>query len=296
MADEKESTTDPGSEPSKEPDKGAAPLKEPEKDSTKLVAKDEGAQSKATAGEEASTAKSGEGAEASTAKAGAGAEASTAKAGAGAAGAAAKAAAAAKAGAAAGAAAKASGTAVAGAAAKAGHAAKVEEKKPPVPAVFGPFLSDHGIKSTRLDDHAGGCECIQLAADDLQSAMRLLRNSDETKLDYLVTVSGVDSKDDFESVYHLWSYENLNQLVVKVKIKKADVKGDDLPIVPSLSKAWPAANWHERETYDLVGIRFVGHPYPRRILNPWDWDGHPLRRDYIQPVDALNDKAKGSFR
>lgn len=295
MADEKEPTTEPGSEPSKEPDKGAAPLKEPEKDSTKLVAKDEGAESKATPGAEVAA---GSGDEASTAKAGAGAEGATAKAGAGEASAAAKAAAAAKAGAgaAAGAAAKAGGTAVAGAAAKAGHAAKVEEKKPPVPAVFGPFLSDHGIKSTRLDDHAGGVEAIQLNVDDLQSAMRLLRNSDETKLDYLVTVSGIDGKDEFESVYHLWSYENLNQLVIKVKIKKSDVKEGDLPIVPSLSKAWPAANWHERETYDLVGIRYVGHPYPRRILNPWDWDGHPLRRDYIQPVDALNDKAKGSFR
>jgi NADH-quinone oxidoreductase subunit C len=67
-------------------------------------------------------------------------------------------------------------------------------------------------------------------------------------------------------------------------------------MVPSIASMWRTADWHERETYDLVGIRYVGHPYLRRILNPWDWEGHPLRRDYRQPVDALNDKAAGSFR
>ena len=66
--------------------------------------------------------------------------------------------------------------------------------------------------------------------------------------------------------------------------------------MPSITNMWPAANWHERETYDLVGIKYLGHPYPRRILNPWDWDGHPLRHDYVQIVDALNDKNPHSFR
>jgi NADH-quinone oxidoreductase subunit C len=84
--------------------------------------------------------------------------------------------------------------------------------------------------------------------------------------------------------------------VVKVVVPKSEAPGDKLPMVPSLAKAWPTANWHERETYDLVGIRYHGHPYLRRILNPWDWEGHPLRRDYKQPIDALNDKNPHSFR
>lgn len=170
------------------------------------------------------------------------------------------------------------------------------EEKEVKPGVFGQFLSEHGINSTRLPDEASGCEAIELAADQLQAALRLLRNSEESKLDLLITISGVDSKDTYDSVYHLWSYENLNELVIKVLTPKADVSADQLPAVPSISTFWSAANWHERETYDLVGIKYLGHPYLRRILNPWDWDGHPLRLDYIQPVDALNDKNKFSFR
>lgn len=177
-----------------------------------------------------------------------------------------------------------------------------EEKAAPAPpeplkpGVFGQFLSEHGISSNRLDDHAGGCEAIELAAEHIQKAMKLLRSSDETRLNLLLTVSGVDSKETYDSVYHLWSYDNLNQLVIKVRINKTDVAEGQLPMVPSLTRFWKAANWHERETYDLVGIRYLGHPYLRRILNTWDWDGHPLRRDYVQPIDALNDKAPGSFR
>jgi NADH-quinone oxidoreductase subunit C len=79
-------------------------------------------------------------------------------------------------------------------------------------------------------------------------------------------------------------------------VPKSSVPEGQLPVVPSIANFWAAANWHERETYDLVGIRYSGHPYMRRILNPWDWDGHPLRKDYKQPIDALNDKNHDSMR
>ncbi len=166
---------------------------------------------------------------------------------------------------------------------------------PQVKAVFGPFLADHGIKTERLEDHTG-VECIAVTPEHIQKVLKLLRSSDETLLNLLLTVSGVDSKDSYDSVYHLWSYNNLNQLVIKVRVPKTEVPEGQLPMVPSISRFWKAGNWHERETYDLVGIRYLGHPYLRRILNTWDWDGHPLRRDYVQPIDALNDKAPGSFR
>ena len=143
---------------------------------------------------------------------------------------------------------------------------------------------------------SAGVETMELKASDLPAAVKLLRESPESKLDFLVAVSGVDSPDTFDSVYHLWSYSKTDEVVLKVRTAKSTVPADELPEVPSISPEWPAADWHERETYDLVGIRYLGHPYLRRILNPWDWEGHPLRRDYKQPVDALNDKNPESMR
>lgn len=177
-----------------------------------------------------------------------------------------------------------------------------EGKEPEKPASeslaagpFGQFLLDHGIESKRLPDSCG-VETIELEGDKLETALKRLRNSSDVGLDLLLAVSGVDSPETYDSVYHLWSYGNSNELVVKVRIPKTSVPEDQLPMVPSLAPLWSAANWHERESYDLVGIRYVGHPYLRRILNPWDWEGHPLRRDYRQVVDALNDKNPHSFR
>lgn len=177
------------------------------------------------------------------------------------------------------------------------HDAKAapQPEVPLEPGQYGQFLKEHGIETRRLADSTG-CETIEIAAEHLQSALKLLRSSSEVKLDLLITISGVDSADTYDSVYHLWSYSNNGELVIKVLLKKADVPAGKLPCVPSIAKFWSAANWHERETYDLVGIRYSGHPYLRRILNPWDWEGHPLRRDYKQPVDGLNDKNPHSFR
>lgn len=163
------------------------------------------------------------------------------------------------------------------------------------PGFCGQFLSEHGIKSTRQADSCG-VETIVIDANDLIQTMRILRNSPEVELNFLLTITGVDSQDTFDSVYHLRSFYNDRQLVVKVCIPKSSVKEGELPCVPSLANIWKTANWHERETYDLVGIRYTGHPYMRRILNPWDWEGHPLRKDYVQIEDALNDKNPKSFR
>lgn len=179
----------------------------------------------------------------------------------------------------------------------AGHGATppAEPAAPLEPGQFGTFLKEHGIPSKRHADSCG-CETIELEARHLQSALRLLRTSSEVKLDLLITVSGVDNTDSIDSVYHLWSYDNLSELVIKVIAKKTDIPAGKLPEVPSIANFWSAADWHERETFDLAGIKYLGHPYLRRILNPWDWEGHPLRRDYKQPVDALNDKNPHSFR
>jgi NADH-quinone oxidoreductase subunit C len=78
----------------------------------------------------------------------------------------------------------------------------------------------------------------------------------------------------FEINYHLVSIDRRDRLRLKVKLAGSD------PVLPSVTGVWPTANWHEREAYDLFGIRFEGHPDLRRILMPDDWEGHPLRKDY----------------
>ena len=78
----------------------------------------------------------------------------------------------------------------------------------------------------------------------------------------------------FSAVYQLYSIPRRRHLRLKVPIS------GNPPRVPTVSGVWPASNWHERETYDLMGIVFEGHPYLRRILMPDDWVGHPLRKDY----------------
>ena len=85
----------------------------------------------------------------------------------------------------------------------------------------------------------------------------------------------------FEVSYHLTSIPKAIKLRLRVKLT-----GDD-PTVDSLVPVWPGAGWLEREIFDLMGIRFNGHPDLRRILLPDDWEGHPLRRDY--PVAGFRD-------
>lgn len=93
----------------------------------------------------------------------------------------------------------------------------------------------------------------------------------------LSTVTAVDrypAEPRFEVVYHLHSVERNERLRLKCRIPGAD------PVIESVTAVWRAANWYERETFDMFGIRFLNHPDPRRIMMPDGWEGHPLRKDY----------------
>ena len=83
----------------------------------------------------------------------------------------------------------------------------------------------------------------------------------------------------FELNYHLLSIPNRQTLRLRVWVAGPD------PVVDSLTPVYPTANWHEREIFDLFGVRFDGHPDLRRILLPDDWEGYPLRKDY--PVEGF---------
>jgi len=82
----------------------------------------------------------------------------------------------------------------------------------------------------------------------------------------------------FELAYHLLSIQRKERVRLKVRLDVEEA------VVESITALWPAANFFEREVFDLFGIRFLGHPYLRRIMMPEDWEGHPLRRDY--PVEG----------
>lgn len=127
-----------------------------------------------------------------------------------------------------------------------------------------------------------------------------LRDEPRLKFEMLNDLSGVDylepdakkvAKAGFdphvEVVYHLSSFTFPgSRFTLKVVLPrwKGDTHGE-LPEVPTVTGVWAAADWHEREAFDLVGIRFVGHPDPRRILMSDDWVGHPLRKDYEFPLE-----------
>ena len=107
------------------------------------------------------------------------------------------------------------------------------------------------------------------------------KSDPELAFDNLMCLSAVDyPKEDpprMEVVYHLFSYRHRHTFVLKVHLPREGAR------VPTVETAWPVANWHEREAYDLFGIVFEGHSDLRRILLPDDWQGHPLRKDWVDP-------------
>ena len=116
----------------------------------------------------------------------------------------------------------------------------------------------------------------------IRQSCELLRENPETRFNFLSDITCVDlfpSEPRFEVIYHLLSHSR------KVRVRViAKVPGDD-PALESLMGVWPAANFFEREVFDLFGVRFLGHPNMRRIMMPEDWEGHPLRKDY--PVTGM---------
>jgi len=114
-----------------------------------------------------------------------------------------------------------------------------------------------------------------VGGEHLPEVATYLRDRPDLPWDCLSSVTGVDYPNYFEVVYHLYSVEKqVGPLVLKVRTEKED------PVVPSLVSVWPGANFQEREVYDLMGIRFSGHPNLKRILLWEGYRGHPLRKDY----------------
>jgi len=122
---------------------------------------------------------------------------------------------------------------------------------------------------------------IYVERSAIREACGLLRHDPNCRFNYLSDVSCVDwfpSEPRFEVIYQLLSIPKKERVRLKVRL------GSDSPAVESVTSVWPGANYFEREVFDLFGVRFVGHPYLRRLLMPEDWEGYPLRKDY--PVEG----------
>jgi NADH-quinone oxidoreductase subunit C len=136
-----------------------------------------------------------------------------------------------------------------------------------------------GVPAARLEPTASVDlqTTIYVSRDELPAVARVLRAGPDLRFDFLAELTAVDfwpREPRFELVYVLVSIEHRERLRLKVRLH-----GDDSH-VGTVSGIWPAANWLEREVWDLFGVIFDGHPDPRRLLMPEDWDGYPLRKDY----------------
>jgi NADH-quinone oxidoreductase subunit C len=122
---------------------------------------------------------------------------------------------------------------------------------------------------------------VYVERSSLREACALLRDDSDCAYNFLSDVTCVDwypSEPRLEVIYQLLSISRKDRVRLKVRLPGGS------PVVESVTSVWPAANYFEREVFDLFGVRFTGHPYLRRLLMPEDWEGHPLRKDY--PVEG----------
>lgn len=125
---------------------------------------------------------------------------------------------------------------------------------------------------------------LVVARNVLRDVAERCRSDKDLQFNLLTDATSVDRyplEPRFEVNYHLVSIPRSDRLRLQVRLSASD------PVVDSLVSVWPGANWLEREIFDLMGIRFEGHPDLRRILMPDDWEGYPLRKDY--PVEGFRD-------
>lgn len=124
-----------------------------------------------------------------------------------------------------------------------------------------------------------GDKSITVESSTIKEVCVALKTSPEFQMNVLQVITATDYKDRLELSYVLASFIQNTELILKAKLPRGDK--NNLPKINSVVSVWSAANFQEREAYDMMGIDFVGHPDLRRILCPYDWDGFPLRKDYV---------------
>jgi NADH/F420H2 dehydrogenase subunit C len=123
---------------------------------------------------------------------------------------------------------------------------------------------------------------VIIPSESLHSVAESLNKNEDTKFDYLFCLTGVDWVTHLMVVYHLTSTVFNHTLVLKVKLTDREN-----PEVDTVSDIWNTAEFHEREAFDFFGIKFKNHPDLRRIFLDDDWNGYPLRKDYVDEVNIV---------
>ena len=123
---------------------------------------------------------------------------------------------------------------------------------------------------------------VKVDLTELHDFMKRLRDDEATRMDYLFCVTGVDWNPALGVVYHMESTTHRHTLVVK-----ASTEDREKPVFPTVSNLWITADFHEREIHDLLGIYFEGHPNMAPLILTEQWEGYPLRKDYVDEVNMV---------
>ena len=123
---------------------------------------------------------------------------------------------------------------------------------------------------------------ITVQPEQLHSLMTQLKSNSETNFDYLFCLTGMDWGKELGVVYHLESTTHRHQLVVKVKTEDREN-----PTLDTVCNIWYTTEFHEREVFDFFGIIFNNHPNLKRLFLTEEWDGFPLRKDYVDEINMV---------
>lgn len=129
-------------------------------------------------------------------------------------------------------------------------------------------------------DKSSTPKSLVIDSEKIEPICKFLKNNEKTYFDLLSCLTAIDhgpEANTMELVYNFYSIPLEHSLMLKVIIPRENAE------IESVSHLWKTADWHEREAFDLFGIVFINHPDLRRILMPADWEGHPMKKDYIEP-------------
>jgi NADH-quinone oxidoreductase subunit C len=141
------------------------------------------------------------------------------------------------------------------------------------------LVSDKARQLTPVIDETSTPHAIRIHEGDLVNVCEELHRNQQTYFDLLSCITGIDNgpaTGTIEIAYNLYSIPYHLHLMLKISVSRDNAEVD------SISSIWRTANWHEREIFDMFGVKFRNHPDLRRILLPADWEGNPLRKDYKQ--------------